>query len=220
GQDNWKVSTNLTLTLGLRYSLSRPVYEKQGFETQPNIPLGDFFKSRVASSANGQNFNQPISIDLAGPANGKKDIYPWDRNNFQPRLSFAWSPDFKSGLLGKLFGSNQTTVIRGGFAMTNDFFGQQLAVSFDANNTLGFVTQSSNAANSYNVSTRPAPLFTGFGMDLHGLPLVSLPSSLKFPQTQPQDGLRRIEASLDSDLQSPTNYTYSLSIGRKFRGGI
>ena len=37
-QDTWKVRPNLTLTLGLRYSLERPVYESQGFEVQPTYP--------------------------------------------------------------------------------------------------------------------------------------------------------------------------------------
>jgi carboxypeptidase family protein len=219
-QDTWKLSLDFTLTLGLRYSLSRPVYETHGFQTTPNIPLSDYFQQRIDAAAKGQNFDQALSIDLAGPANNKPNTYPWDKNNFQPRLSFAWSPSFSSGILGKIFGNNQTTVIRGGFAMTNDFFGEQLAVSFDANNTLGFVSSSQIAANTFNVTNRPAPLYTGPGMSLHNLPQISLPATLQFPQQQPQDGNRRIEASLDSKLESPVNYTFSLSWGRKFGAGI
>ena len=43
GQDVWKVTQDLTITYGLRYYLSRPVYETKGFEVKPNIPLSDYF---------------------------------------------------------------------------------------------------------------------------------------------------------------------------------
>jgi hypothetical protein len=43
GQDIWKPFRNLTLTLGLRYGLSRPVYEQNGFQVVPKERLGDFF---------------------------------------------------------------------------------------------------------------------------------------------------------------------------------
>ena len=33
-QDVWKFRPNLTFTLGLRYSLEHPVYEKNGFEAE------------------------------------------------------------------------------------------------------------------------------------------------------------------------------------------
>ncbi len=53
GQDIWKPFSSLTITGGLRYSLSRPVYEKNGFQVVPDERLGDFFDRRVASSAQG-----------------------------------------------------------------------------------------------------------------------------------------------------------------------
>ena len=37
GQDSWKVTKDVTLTYGLRYGLSKPVYEKQGFMTPPTF---------------------------------------------------------------------------------------------------------------------------------------------------------------------------------------
>ena len=39
-QDTWKAKQNLTITLGLRYGLARPIYEVTGFETKPDVPLG------------------------------------------------------------------------------------------------------------------------------------------------------------------------------------
>ncbi len=144
-QDSWRIRPELTLTLGLRYSLERPVYEKQGFEVQPTVPLGTYFQERQAAAAQGNNFTDPIVINLSGPANGGKPMYNWDKNNFQPRIAVAWSPNYSSGLLHDLFGSGGQSVIRGGFAITNDYYGQALAVDWDLNNTLGFTSGSREA---------------------------------------------------------------------------
>ncbi|HEX2640165.1 MAG TPA: TonB-dependent receptor, partial [Pyrinomonadaceae bacterium] len=56
-QDSWKMRQSLTLNLGLRYGLSRPVYETQGFQAAPNIALDDYFARRIAASAIGQNYD-------------------------------------------------------------------------------------------------------------------------------------------------------------------
>ncbi|HAF15611.1 MAG TPA: hypothetical protein DCK99_18335, partial [Blastocatellia bacterium] len=153
GQDIWKLTPNLTVTYGLRYSLSRPVYETKGFEVKPNIPLTDYFNQRVASAAAGVPFFDPITVDLSGPANGRSPLYRWDKNNFQPRVAVAWSPGFKKGLLARLFGVNHESVLRGGFGITNDYYGNQLAVNFDLNNQLGFSSQTTISANTYNIGT-------------------------------------------------------------------
>ena len=103
-QDTWKVRPNLTLTLGLRYSLERPVYESNGFEVQPNVPLGTYFAERLAAANEGRNFMDPIVINKSGPANGGPPMYNWDKNNFQPRIAVAWSPDGGDGFFGRLLG--------------------------------------------------------------------------------------------------------------------
>ena len=220
GQDVWKIKHNLTMNLGLRYGLSRPVYETQGFETRPNQSLQGYFDQRVAAAAQGTNFTDPLTVLLAGPANHAPGFYSMDKNNFQPRASVAWSPDFKTGFLSKVFGAHEESIIRGGFAITNDYFGQALAVNFDANNTLGFSSNQTPSANTYNVTTNPAPLITGLGMTIRNLPGITTPPNLTFPQTQPQDFQRRIEGSLDTNLVSPINYSWNLTYGRQFGEGI
>lgn len=220
GQDSWKLRPNLTVTLGLRYGLSRPVYETNGLEVKPTTSLNDYFEARKASALQGKPFNDSIEVDLAGPANGKPGYYPWDKNNFQPRVAAAWSPNFKNTWLRKLFGSDGDAVIRGGFAITNDHIGQQLAVQFDLNSTLGFTSNQQIAANTFNVTDRPGPLFTGFGQSVRGLPLLTNPSSLQFPLITPADGAQRIESSLDDKIVAPINYSWNVSYGRKFKGGF
>jgi len=227
GQDAWRIMKNLTVTFGLRYGLSRPVYETQGFQAAPNISLEEYLRRRVAASAQGQNYgddpSEALIVNLAGPANGKGNVYPWDKNNWQPNVAVAWSPNFKDGILKKIFGGDSSSVFRGGFRITNDYFGQALAVNFDANNTLGFASQLDIAANTYNVSTRPGPLFTGFNQLVRSLPLPpggTLPTSLTFPQQQPLDDQRRIEGSLDTNLQSPINYQWNVTYGRELPKGL
>lgn len=218
GQDVWKVKPNLTLTLGLRYGLSMPVYETQGYQAAPNIPLQEYFQRRIDAAANGQNYTEPLIIDRAGPKNDRPGFYPLDKNNFQPRIAVAWQPNFKSGLLGNIFGKEQESVFRGGFAITNDYFGQQLAVTFDTQNTLGFSTARNISANAYDITTNPAPLYTGPGMPIRTLPGITVPANLTFPQQQAPNFARRIEFSLDTNLQSPINYSWNLSYGRKLPG--
>lgn len=220
GQDTWKLKQTLTLTLGLRYGLSRPVYETNGFQTRPNIALSEYLQRRIDASAMGQNYSDPLVVDLAGPFYDRPGFYPWDKNNFQPRVSAAWSPNFRSGFLGKLFGADGDSVLRGGFAITNDYFGQALAVNFNANNTLGFSSSNTPAANTYNITTNPAPLITGLGMTIRNLPGITPPANLTFPQQQPANFARRIEGSLDTDLVSPINYSWNLTYGRKLPKGV
>ena len=188
------------LTLPPQVLLGSPVHETGGFEVKPTVSLADYFDQRVAAAAQGTALTTPLVLDLSGSANGKSPMYPWDKNNFQPRIAIAWSPAFESRPLHMLFGSEGKSSIRSGFAMTNDYFGQALAVLFDLNNTLGFSSNTTISANTYNVTNKPAPLFTGFNQQVRPLPGIAVPANVSFPRNQPSDFRRRIESSLDSGL--------------------
>jgi len=221
-QDSWKIKPHLTLTLGLRYSLEKPVYETKGFEVQPEVPLTTYFNERITAASQGQNFTDPIVINKSGPVNGGKPMYDWDKNNFQPRVAVAWSPSYSSGLLHSLFGDSGKSVLRGGFALTNDYYGQALAVDFDLNNTLGFTSNFTTPANTYDTTGNLAPiapLFTGFNQDVRSLPNVNVPPSLVFPLAQPSDEGERIETSIDSKLHAPTEYVFNFTFERQLKAG-
>jgi hypothetical protein len=228
-QDIWKFRPNLTITAGVRYGLSMPIYETNGFETKPSIPLAEYQRRRETASANGQNYTEPLQIVLSGKANGASTLYPLDKNNVQPRVALAWSPNVSGGWLGKLLGTEQQSVFRGGFAMTNDYFGQALALTFDGNNTLGFSASSNINFATFTIyesgclvatQCNPGPQFTGLSQAVKGLPRLTTPLAATFPQQQPVDDDRRIQGSLDSDLQSPVNYTWNVSYGRKLPKGM
>jgi hypothetical protein len=213
-QDSWKIRPELTLNLGLRYGLSKPVYETQGFMAKPNIPLGEYLRRRIEAADQGVNYTELITV------NKTDHFYEWDKNNFQPRISFAWSPDFGDNRFGRLIGRGGKSVLRGGFAIANDYFGQQLAVTFNSQNSLGFASSTTTPANTYNVTTRPAPLFTGLGMPIRPLPGITVPGDLTFPQQRSANNARRIESSLDGSLQSPINYTWNVSFQRDLPAGL
>ena len=100
-QDDYRVTSNLTLNLGLRYE----------FSTSPFNPIIDNINAREADSARAI-FNQsfPLSTRTANKL-------PNDKNNFAPRVGFAYSPNFD--FLGGRFKDGKT-VIRGGFGISYD----------------------------------------------------------------------------------------------------
>lgn len=216
-QDIWKAHRTLTLTLGLRYSLSRPVYEQNGFQVVPSEPLGDFFERRKASSARGVPLNDLIQFVRGGPVNNGPGFYKLDKNNFQPRVAFAWTPNVGGGLGRFFFGKEGESVIRGGFGITNDYFGGQLAVSFDGLSTIGFTSSTGISANTYNVTDRPAPRFTGYNQNIRTLP--GIPTPVQRFGT-PADEQQRIETSLDGTIVSPTHYSWNVSYGRQLPKGM
>ena len=219
-QDLWRLTPALTITLGLRYSLNTPVYEADGLQVKPDVSLGDYFERRKQSAAEGTALDTPFTVNLAGPKHDKPGFYELDKNNFAPRAAFAWSPSFENSWLKKIFGSDRSSVIRGGFAMAHDRVGSALAVNFDLNNTLGFSSSQVISANTYNVTDRPAPLFTGLNQTIRTLPGITIPSSLTFPQMTPADGRQRIESTLDDTITTPVHYSWNFSIGREFGRGL
>ena len=93
-QDDWKTRPNLTLNLGLRYEYYTPLEEKEG--RLSNL----FFGSRGLVNSQVRAVSQ-----LSKP----------DRNNFAPRVGFAYSPRFR--VLGLGSENGESTVIRGGFGI-------------------------------------------------------------------------------------------------------
>jgi len=242
-QDVWKLHPNLTVTAGLRYSLWRPVYETHGFQVQPQIPLGQIFQNRVNAMNNGQAYNQDIILNLSGPANGGgPDLYNWDKTVFLPRLGIAWSPKTGDGILSKLIGRDDKSVIRGGFAILPDYYGEAIATFFDTRNSLGFASSTTIPVNTYDVGCgqyvvvghyggdpaqcaaagTPGPQFTTFNPNVRALPGIPTPAPLTFPvQKSEQAFPTRIESSLDSQLTTPRNYAVSLTYEREMpKGGV
>src|ERR1035438_982598 len=56
-QDAWRVTPNLVLTGGLRYSLLQPPYETNGNQVSPTVSLNSWFKQRAQDQRLGQTLN-------------------------------------------------------------------------------------------------------------------------------------------------------------------
>jgi hypothetical protein len=221
-QDQWRVRPNLTFTYGLRWGTSTPVYEVNGFQTQPTTSLGGYFERRRQSADEGIPFNDPISLDLSGRANGRPGFYKPDWNNFAPSVAVAWQPDLPDNFWGKLIGREGKSVIRAGFRTTYDRIGSALTVNFDLSNQLGFASALTIPVNTYNVSTQLAPLFNGVGQDVRTLPGIAgnFNTQISFPLTQPANGAERIETSLDDTITTPVNYSFNFSYAREVGKGL
>jgi hypothetical protein len=118
GQDDWKLTSHLTLNLGLRYELHPPIhdthYNTATFQPDYSATIGGQPVSGAVVVSNAQAESQassaflaaiaPTPILTASRAGIPTGLRYTDKTDWGPRLGFAWQP----------FG-NGKTVVRGGW---------------------------------------------------------------------------------------------------------
>ena len=227
-QDSWRIKPNLTLTYGVRWELLPPPWEVNGLQASPSVNLGNLFNQDVANMKNGIGYEaiQPISFSLGGPANHSPGFYGFEKTDFAPRFSVAYTPRFNSSFLKSMFGSGDKTVFRAGFAKVFDRPGMQLINTFDQNAPAGLsatvqnpccipVTDGAeNVPRISNINVIPTT-------DLQGLydPFLPAAPNGAFPQTPPAFG-QAITWGVDQSLKTPYAYTIDASIGRQLPGNF
>lgn len=104
-QDDWKVGSNLTLNLGVRYGVNEPIKEK---------------RNRLSKFSLEQS-----KLAIAGRDGQGDALYDWDTNNFAPRVGFAWTPfDTTRTVIRGGYGMFYDT------KLTNNFTGMSLNIPF------------------------------------------------------------------------------------------
>jgi outer membrane receptor protein involved in Fe transport len=133
GQDRWKVTENLTLTMGLRYE-----------------NFGTPFNSLRTPAFTGLFNVDPVT--RTGPFSQPNQVKS-DNNNFAPSVGFAYSPSFTSGIMGFIFGEKRS-VLRGGYNIGYDSFFNNIA----SNAAASAPNQNSVTVNSVVSATNPRGL--------------------------------------------------------------
>jgi hypothetical protein len=134
-QDDWKVARNFTVNLGLRWEMESPTRERynrtvRGFDYDSANPIE---AEALAAYANARIPELPLDqfrvrggLLFAGVGGVPTGLWDTDRNNFAPRIGFAWT-------------LNQKTVLRGGYGV----FFQQIGAAFNDVQQQGFSQRTS-----------------------------------------------------------------------------
>ena len=99
-QDDWRVTSHLTVNLGLRYEARTPWIEMNNRQVGVNINTGalEFIG------------NAPVPAGVVGSNGFSRGLYKttYGLPDYQPRIGFAWSP-----------GDSNKTVVRGAFTVSS-----------------------------------------------------------------------------------------------------
>jgi len=169
-QDDWRIRPNFTLNLGLSYSYQQ-------------VPLG----ARTSQVLNAIS-TVPGVLEFREPKAQTK--------NFAPKVGFAWSPDFKDGLLGRVFGSGGKSSFRAGFSMGYDYIFDNLYILSNPPQL--------QQTNDVDTTEAPTPNFLANG----GLP--DAPVDI----TDPVDA-RQATGSFIPDQEVPYSLTWTTSYQRQ-----
>ncbi|HKS65697.1 MAG TPA: TonB-dependent receptor [Candidatus Acidoferrales bacterium] len=197
-QDEWRVTPQLTLTLGLRYEYTSPETDTHGY-TFTIIP--GLQSQRLV--------NAPTDLVFPGDPGAPRGWYFPDYKNIGPRVGFAWDP----------FGNGKTSV-RGGFGMFYDTLNGWMSdwatdePPFSASADL-FFNPSVNGQNTilsdpYGAAGQPDPFPSQ----------IPPPSNLDFVAQGIIPFGNGNNNFVDPHLKTPYIYQYNLSVQRQVTSGL
>jgi outer membrane receptor protein involved in Fe transport len=174
-QDTWRMKENFTLTLGLRYEY---------WGTPENVLLFPAIDPKLTFGLAGVSF--PKSYSFPQPA---------DRNNFGPRIGFAYTPKF-----GHHIGDGKT-VIRAGYGIFYDGLFTNILDNTGGTspNAVGGTLTGTASQNSGRGLANATGLLNSVTSTLNPLATVN---------------------SISGNLRNPETHQWNLDIQKEFRGGF
>jgi hypothetical protein len=190
-QDEWKVTPNLTLNLGLRWEYYGVAHEADNRTTV--FDVNEFHGVCLGSGSTNGPYPTPINTP---PCPRNPALYNPDYTNFDPRVSLAWSPARWNG----------TTVIRAGFGIyTGAAQNDDLNAGLESDRYTLFL--------NLNPTGPGTPLLPGYQQEVPDLsPLGPIPK-LQQPRALQRQGRRDLYAEtwgLSYEQQLPSNIVMSL----------
>ena len=225
-QDSWKVRNDLTFTAGLRWHVYPAPYERNGQQSIQNLDFETLFNLRIANGAAGiaGPTSEPFLVySLGGKANDARPFYKTDWNNLAPRLSFAYNPSEKNGLLGKLLGDRKT-VIRGGASMIYDRPGGGITFLQDQNT---YIFDTLITTNLPVPNARTALLTMPRFANINSVPLQNVAPAVTVPFTPHVangEGFgtadQQTNYAVDPHFKVPYSFQYSFGLQRELPGNF
>ncbi len=107
-QDDWKITSRLTLNLGVRYEVESALRQTDNGGVNFDVKTGTLLVSQYATNLPAiQNFYKTIRTDIPIAISPHRSPYDADVNNIAPRVGFAWN-------------ALPHTVVRGGYGIFYD----------------------------------------------------------------------------------------------------
>jgi hypothetical protein len=210
--DDWRVSDQLTVNLGVRW-------DWYGWPSEDNGLFGNFIGARVANPNDVQSgFVVPSNVGTTGfdavdqaiaataRADSRSTMNGEDLNNFQPRVGFAWLPSK----------SSSNFVIRGGYGIYNDRLTAAFINTVFSNYPIlreievTVPSRTVPIGNAFTSQTNPA---TGAGYPFNQY----LPMSIRFSSGAygVRDGLNNVAETfelrtVDPDLVTPSYHQFNI----------
>ncbi len=202
GQDTWRVKPNFTLNYGLRWEFAGAPYNHLGIAAFP-----DYANLLGPSTA---LFQPGVLNGVANPVLTRgKVAAKADLVNPAPNVGFAWTPNVAKGVLGKLFGKDNKTVVRGGFARNYYDEGTNFFSSLPGN----------NPGQQQSLDLRPgvAPGFSPGGLTLQSAlpPFVAFPSAYTSTFNQADFTFSNGFSTMKDNLQTPYVQSWNIGVQRE-----
>lgn len=216
-QDEWRVRPNLTLTLGIRYEYSSPKLDTEGRSF-----------SIIPGDQSTRFPNAPLGLVFPGDPGAPRGTNFPDKDNFAPRVGFAWSPR-----------SGAKTSIRGGFGIFYDVLKGEDNLQF--NGAPPFYSEPFVAYPCFSTAPLPGlvactePAFTTSGTPFYSQPWATSTTPIvpnPFPSQPPNPATAFSTTTgdflpfgggsiffVDPRLHTPYDYQYNLSVQQQLAKG-